>query len=204
MRIHTLVMQAAATSVTVAVGGLAIVAGRSWGPRFLNAAVLVEATLLTILALAYRTHREHVLRLIAEGGERLPLDEVSLEVERLQRPRCTRELARQLERALENAARCYQAPTGSPQGQGIRPLSGSLSDVRAIINSLQREVAPPAGLARLTLMLRGADESALSAGDSDTFRGKLAAVDQLLSMSLSSPGTVGRRREESHRHRRAD
>lgn len=71
--IHTLAVQAAATSVTVVVGELALVAGRSWGPRFLNAAVLVEATLLTILALACRSHQEHVLRLIADGVTTYPL-----------------------------------------------------------------------------------------------------------------------------------
>jgi hypothetical protein len=99
-RIHTLAVQTAATSITLLVGGLAVVAGLRWGPRFLNAAVLVEATLLTILALGQRSHREHILRLIADGGEYIPLEEVSLEVKRLARPGCASGLARQLERVL--------------------------------------------------------------------------------------------------------
>ena len=197
--VHTLTVQAAATSLTVVVGGLALVTGRSWGPRFLNAGVLVEATLLTILALACRSHREHVLRLIADGGEHTPLEEVSLEVSRLGGPRCTQALARQLERALKDAERSYQTQIASPPLDGVRRLPSFAMDVHEIVRCLRSEASPPAGLARLTLMLRGADESALYAGDKEALREQLTDISQLLSVPLSSTAGGSRREEKSSR-----
>lgn len=195
-RVHTLAVQAAATSLTVVVGGFALVASGSWAPRFLNAAVLVEATLLTILALTYQSHREHVLRLIADGGEYTPLEEVWLEVKRLERPRCARDLARQLERALEDAERSYQTPIASLQLEGVRLVPGVTMEVHEIVSCLRSEAAPPAGLARLTLMLRDADESALYGGDKNVLRQQLTDINQLLSVPLSSSAADRFRREE--------
>ena len=44
--IHTLAVQATATSSTLLLGALAVAERRSWGVRFLAAAVVVEVTLL--------------------------------------------------------------------------------------------------------------------------------------------------------------
>ncbi len=63
-----------ATSSTVLLGVLAVADRRPWGVRLLTAAVLVELTLLVILALAREIQREHILQLIASGGQRLRLE----------------------------------------------------------------------------------------------------------------------------------
>ena len=179
--IHTLAVQATATSSTVLLGVLAVAEHRSWGIRLLSAAVLVELTLLAILALARQIQREHILRLIASGGQRLRLQEVSREVEPSRQPEvrsATR--TKRLERALEDAERWHQIPIGSRPPQGIRLLAGFADEARAIVEQLRAGHAAVPGLALLDLMLSNGYESTLYAGDRDALREQLSRISHLM------------------------
>ena len=178
--IHTLAVQATATSSTLLFGVLAVAERRSWGIRLLSAAILVELTLLTILALARQIQREHILRLIASGGQRLRLQEVSREVNRLANPRYSAQLAKGLERALEDAQRWHQIPIASRPPQGIKLLAGFADEARAIVEQLRAGHAAVPGLAQLDLMLSNGYESTLYAGDRDALREQLSQISHLM------------------------
>jgi hypothetical protein len=178
--IHTLAVQATATSSTVLLGVVAVAERRSWGVRLLTAAVLVELTLLAILALARQIQREHILRLIASGGQRLRLEEVSREVNRLARPAYSAQLARRLERSLEDAEAWYQIPIGSRPPRGIKQLAAFAEETRGIVEQLRTGPAAVPGLALLDLMLSDGYDSTLYAGDRDALRDQLSRISQLL------------------------
>lgn len=180
IQIHTLAVQAVATSSTVLIGALAVAEHRAWGLRLLGAAVLVELTLLAILALARQIQREHVLRLIASGGQRLRLEEVSREVNHLANPRYSVQLAKRLERALEDAECWHRIPVASRPPQGIRLLAGFAGDTRTIVEQLRAGHAALPGVALLDLVLSGADESTLYAGDRDALREQLCRISNLM------------------------
>jgi len=179
--IHTLVVQATATSSTVLLGVLAVVERRSWGVRLLTAAVLVELTLLGILALAGQIRREHILRLIASGGQRLRLQEVSREVNRLASARYSAQLARRLERTLEDAQRWYQIPIASRPPPGVKLLAGFAEETRAIVEQLRAGHAAVPGLALLDLMLSDGGDSTLYAGNRDALGEQLWRISHLIS-----------------------
>src|SRR5215467_7760162 len=73
----------AAASGVVAVGGIGVAARRAWGIRLLCAALVAELVLLLLFALARQLQREHVLRLVASGHARLPVEEIAREAQRL-------------------------------------------------------------------------------------------------------------------------
>ena len=201
--IHTLAVQATATSSTVLLGVLAVAEHRSWGIRLLSAAVLVELSLLAIMALARQIQREHILRLIAVGGQRLRLQEVSREVNRLANPRYSAQLARRLERALEDAERWHQIPIGSRPPQGIRLLAGFADEARLIVEQLRAGHAAVPGLALLDLMLSNGSESTLFAGDRDALRGQLSQISHLIGRGterrprIVTPRTARTKKEQS-------
>ncbi len=179
--IHTLAIQATATSSTVLLGVVAVAEGRPWGVRLLTAATLVELTLLVILTLAREIQREHVLKLIASGGQRLRLEEVSREVSRLAHPRCSAQLARSLERALGDAERWDQIPIATRPPHGLKLLGEFADETRAIVEQLRAEHAALPGLALLELMLTNGNDSALYAGDPDALRTQLSRISHLIS-----------------------
>ena len=178
--IHTLAIQATATSSTVLLGVLVVAGRRSWGVTLLTAAILVELTLLGIMALARQIRREHILRLIATGGPRLQLEEVTREVNRLASPTYSAQLARRLERALEEAEDWHQIPIASRPPQGIRLLAGLAEQTHAIVENLRAAPAATPGLALLELMLSDGF-STLYAGDRDALREQLWQISQLIS-----------------------
>ncbi|MGB0098289.1 MAG: hypothetical protein WBP81_37840 [Solirubrobacteraceae bacterium] len=161
-------------------GVLAVAESRAWGIRLLTAAVLVEVTLLGIIALTRQIQREHVLRLIASGGQRLRLEEVSRELDRLISPRYEAQLARRLERALEDAERWYQIPIASRPPRGIRLLAGFADETRGIADHVRAGHAAVPGLALLELMLSDGDESMLYAGDREALREQLSRISHLM------------------------
>ena len=178
--VHTLAIQATATTSTVLLGVGAVADRRSWGVRLLTAAVLVELTLLAILALGRQIQREHILRLIAAGGQRLRLDEVSREASRLARPAYSARLARRLDRALEDAEGWYQIPIGSRPPREIQQLAAFAEQTRAIVKQLRTGPRAVPGLALLDLMLSGSYDSTLYAGNRDALRDQLSRISQLL------------------------
>ena len=178
--IHTLAVQATATSSALLIGVLAVAERRAWGVRLLTAAVLVELTLLAILVLARQIQREHVMRLIASGGERVRLEEVSREVKRLASPTSSVRLARRLERALEDAEGWYQIPIASRPPQGIKLLAGFAEQTRAIVAQLRAGPAAVPGLALLDLMLSNDRDSALYDGDRAALREQLWRISHLM------------------------
>ena len=180
IQIHTLAVQAAATSSTVVARGPRGRRAPFLGRTVAGAAVLVELTLLAILALARQIQREHILRLIASGGERLRLEEVSREVRRLANPRYSVQLAKRLERALEDAERWHRIPIASRPPQGIRLLAGFAGETRAIVEQLRAGHAALPGVALLDLVLSGGYESTLYAGDREALREQLWRISHLM------------------------
>ena len=197
--VHTLAVQATATSSMVLSGLLAVVAHRSWGVRLLGAAVLVELTLLAILWLAREIEREHVLRLIAGGGQRLRLEEVAREAKRLANPGYKEQLAKRLERALEDAERWHQIPVAARPPQGAKLMAEFAPDVRAMIDLLRAGRAALPGLALLDLVISGGYESTLYAGDRDALGEQLRRIANLMRCEtepLAMCGSAARRSEE--------
>ena len=177
--VHALGRQVAATSGAVAVGVLAVTEGRRWGWQVLGAALVVELTLFGILACARQVRREHVLRLIAAGRGRLPLEEVSRETLRLASPRHTRQLAARLERTFDDAVRWHELAFASRPPGAIRLLCSFAPEIEAIHAQLRAQPAVP-GLALLELLLIAGPDSALYAGDKSALRDQLGQIRLLL------------------------
>ena len=196
--IHTLVVQATATSSTVLVGVLAVAERRSWGVRLLAVAVLVEFALLAILMLARQIQREHILRLIAGGGQRVRLEEVARQVGRLADPRYRLQLARRLERALEDAEGWHRIPIASRPPRGIKVLAEFAPDAQTMIERLRVGHTAVPGLALLDLVLGGSYESTLYIGDRAALGEQLGRINYLL-----GSGTVGNERATRGREERS-
>jgi hypothetical protein len=179
--VQALVRQLVATSAAVLLGAIAVAARRAWGSRLLVAALVVELTLLGMLGLAREIRREHVLRLIARDRPRLPVAEVAREAQRLASPRHAAQLARRLDRALNEGVRWHELPVASRPPQGIRLLSGFAPEVNEIVAELRSGKAAVSGIALLELFLIGGHGSGLYAGDEDKLREQLWQIRHLLS-----------------------
>ena len=177
--VHALARQVAATSVRWRWGCSPSTEGRRWGWQLLGAALVVELTLFGILAFARQVRREHVLRLIAAGRGRLPLEEVSRETLRLASPRHTRQLAARLERTFDDAVRWHELAFASRPPAAIRPLCSFAPEIEAIHAQLRAQPAVP-GLALLELLLIAGPDSALYAGDKSALRDQLGQIRLLL------------------------
>src|SRR5262249_5392943 len=138
---HALACQAATTSALVVLGVLAVAEGRSWGGRLFGAALVVELALLGMFACVRQNQREHALRLIAGGYDRLPLLDVSREVSRLARPLHARQLAARLERAFDDAEGWHQLAVACRPPVGIRVLCSCAPEVGAIVALLRARPA---------------------------------------------------------------
>jgi hypothetical protein len=179
---HAVARQVATTWIPVAVAVLAVVAGRPWGWSLLAAALVVELTLLGILAFIQQVQREHVLRLIASGRARLPLEEVSREIARLPSPRHVRQLARRLERTFRDAERWGELAIAFRPPAATRVLCLFGSEVDAIVAQLRGQPGVP-GLASLELLLIGGPDSALYCGDEKGLGEQLSLIRGLLAQS---------------------
>jgi hypothetical protein len=184
--VHALVRQVTATSGVVALGVLAVAAHRTCGIRLLCAALIVELTLVGILALAQQVQRERVLRLIASGHAQLPVEEVACQARRLATPRHHAQLARRLERGLEEAICWHQLAVASRPPPGIRLLCAFAPEVHAIVDQLRSGKAALPGVALLELFLIGGYGSSLYAGDRDALREQLWRIRSLLSHPASA------------------
>jgi hypothetical protein len=184
--VHALVRQVAATSGVVALGVLALCEHRAWGVRLLCAALIVELSLVGILALALQVQREHVLRLIATGRGELPVEEVAREAQRLATPRHHAQLATRLERGLEEAVCWHQLTVASRPPPGVRLLCEFAPEVDAIVDQLRGGRVALPGVALLELFLIGGYGSSLYAGDRDALREQLWRIRSLLSHRASA------------------
>lgn len=169
-----------AVSGVVAVGVLAVAGRRAGGIRLLCAALVAELVLFMVCALARQLQREHVLRLIASGRARLPVEEISREAQRLVTPRHRAQLAERLERALDEAVRWHRLPVASRPPPGVRLLCEFAPEVRAIAGQLRHGQPALPGIALLELFLAGGYASALYAGDHDLLREQLWRIRYLI------------------------
>jgi len=186
--VRVLAWQMAAVSGVVAVSALAVAGRRGWGIGLLCAALVAELVLVMLCALARQLGREHVLRLIAGGCARLPVEEISREAQRLVTPRHRAQLAERLERALDEAVRWHQLPVASRPPPGVRLLRGFASEVGAIAGQLRCGQPAVPGVALLELFLTGGYGSALYAGDSDLLREQLWRIRSLICPAASAEG----------------
>jgi hypothetical protein len=188
--VHVVAWLVAAASGAAVGGALGVAERRAWGIRLLCAALVAELVLLLLFALARQLRREHVLRLIAGGRARLPVEEIAREAQRLVTARHRAHLAERLERALDEAVRWPQLPVASRPPPGIRVLCAFAPEVRAIAGQLRG--GPPAlpGVAVLELFLTGGYGSALYAGDEDLLREHLWRIRYLLCPAAPAGGAV--------------
>src|SRR5262249_36005095 len=132
--------------------------------------------------LVRQVQREHVLRLIASGRARLPLEEVSREVLRLPSPRHVRQLAARLERSFHDAEHWGELAIASRSPSATTMLCLFAPAAHAILQQCGDAPALP-GLASLELLLIGGPDSALYGGDEDALREQLSRIGRLLAQS---------------------
>jgi hypothetical protein len=176
---HSVARQVAATWIAVAAAVLAVISARPWGWSLFAAALVVELTLLGIFHFVRQVQREHVLRLIASGRTRLPLEEVSREAMRLASPRHVRQLAVELKRTFDDAERWDELAIAFRPPAATRMLRLFAFEVDAILAQLRGQPGLP-GLASLELLLIGGPDSALYSGDENALREQLRQLRCLL------------------------
>jgi hypothetical protein len=183
---------AVAASAAVTAAALGAAERAAWGIPMLCAALVAELVLVMLVALARQLRREHVLRLIASGRSRLPVEEIAREAQRLVTPAHRASLAERLERALDNALRWHQLPVATRPPPGITLLCGFAPEVRAITGQLRAGQLALPGVALLELLLAGGYGSALYAGDQDLLREYLGRIRCLICPATPAEG--------GHRH----
>jgi len=171
---------AVAASAAAMAAALGTAERSGWGIPMLCAALVAELVLLMLFALARRLRREHVLRLIASGRARLPVEEIAREAQRLVTPAHLAGLAERLDRALDDALRWHQLPVATRPPPGITLLCGFAPEVRAITGQLRAGQSALPGVALLELLLAGGYGSALYACDQDLLREHLGRIRHLI------------------------
>jgi hypothetical protein len=183
---------AVAGSAAVTAAALGAAERSAWGIPMLCAALVAELVLLMLVALARQLRREQVLRLIASGCARLPVEEIAREAQRLVTPAHRADLAERLERALDDALRWHQLPVATRPPPGITLLCGFAPEVRAITGQLRSGQSALPGVALLELFLVGGYGSVLYAGDQDLLRECLGRIRYLI--CADTPADGGHRR----------
>lgn len=178
--VGVLARQAATTGAVVAVGAIATLQRREWGPSVLGVAVLLTLALIAALVLARQARHEDILRLVAAGQGPLGLADVAHEADRLVGSAQRAALARRLDRALADAHGWHQIAVAQRPPPGIRLLVGLTNEVEDILERVQGGDVAPGGLALLELMLIGGYDSALYVGDRQALREQLWRVRYLL------------------------
>jgi hypothetical protein len=179
--LEVLARQAVVMLPVVAVGAIAVAQRRVFGVRLLSAAAVVEPTLIALIVFVGRVRRDHVLRLIAAGGEMLPLEQVSRQARALVNEKHLASLAAWLERVLEQAVRYEELAVTSRPPPGLRVLGQFEREVRAIVSGLSSGHVAVRGVALLELMRTEGYESAVYTGDQVSLREELWRVRHLLS-----------------------
>jgi hypothetical protein len=186
--VRVLAWQMAAAAAAVAVGAFAVAGRRGWGIGLLCAALVAELVLVLLCTLARQLGREHLLRLIAGGCARRPVEEISRQAQRLVTPRHRAQLAERLERALDEAVRWHQLPVASRPPPAVRLLWAFAPEVGAIVEQLRTGQPAVPGVALLELSLTGGYGSAVYAGDSDLLREQLWRILSLICPAASAEG----------------
>jgi hypothetical protein len=166
----------------------AVLAGVSEARAFLAAAFAVQVAMTWRLVLRASARRDHVLDLIAEGREDLPLRSVARERRRLRDPGHRVRLARALD-ALRDEATTPLVRRSSRLPLYCRRVVATVApELEATAQALRRRDASVRGVALSERLLSGYD-SPLYADDADRLREQLRRIQFLLDAAGSQPVT---------------
>jgi GTP:adenosylcobinamide-phosphate guanylyltransferase len=155
--IRARVRQATVVTAIIAASATAALAGVADARAALVAAVAVEVALVCVLAALAAAKRDHLLDLIIEGREHLPLPQVARERERLLDSRYRTQLSQSLE-ALHHEAEhpILHRPSDLPlYRRGV--IAAVAPDLVETARSLRNEHAGSAGVALAERLLNGHD-----------------------------------------------
>jgi hypothetical protein len=179
--------QLLATMCVLAASLIALAGGAMWAPGIAASAGLVLLALGALAALLRQRRREHVLALIAEGHEALPVAAVERERGRLLDRRTRSCLAASFESLVAEAAK----PPGMP-GPPLfdRAVVGAVADeLHELAALLRDEPSSARGLALTWCLLSDGVASPLHRGDVAALRDELGRIGYLL--RAAGPGPRG-------------
>jgi hypothetical protein len=176
------------TLLAASVSALLAGVSQAFAAAVLVAAVVVQCALTWRLVTRASAKRDHVLDLIAEGREDLPLRSVARERRRLLDHRHRIRLARSLDELREEAATpVLRRPSGLPLYRR-RVVAAVARELAQTAQALRRSDASLCGIAMSERLLSGHD-SPLYADDADRLREELNRIRFLLE-ALRGAGPV--------------
>ncbi len=184
--VRTLAMQAATTAGAVVFAAIAAAERVSWGARMFRVAMIVELLLIVMLAITLRLQREDVLRVIAGGGENLPLAEVTRATRQLANPMHVSDLADRLALAFQDAREWRQCQVASRRREGVKLLQGFGHEIGDIVGLLRTGEPTLRGLALLEVFLISIYRSVVYLGGEKELQQQLWRIRYLL-----TPGEAG-------------
>jgi hypothetical protein len=137
------------------------------GPELLAAAIVAIIVILPLVVLDRSRHRERALRLIAQGAADDSCDMTAMMVTG---PRCGKDLAAALARALDQAERRESLPVAARPPEAVCNLASCRAEIEEIGALAESDDAEPAGLALLELSLLEGYSSPVYSSDPRTLR----------------------------------
>ena len=187
--------QSLAISCVLAASLIALAGGAVWAPGIAGSAGLVLLALGAVGALLRQRRRDHVLALIAEGREELPVEAVERERHRLLDRRTRSRLAASFESLVEEAA---QPPVVPAPPLFDRTVVGGVADeLRELAALLRDEPASARGVALAWCLLSDGVRSPLHRGDVTALREELRRILHLLRAAGVEPRGADRRAPSS-------
>ena len=176
--LKAVVWQSLAIACLSAAGLIALAGGAVWAPWIVGSAGLVLLALGAMGALLCQRRRDHVLALIAEGREKVPVEAVERGRSRLLNRRTRTRLAASFDSLVEEAARPPVVP-GPPLFD--RAVVGSVArELHELAALLRDEPSSARGVALAWCLLSDGVGSPLHRGDVAALREELRRILHLL------------------------
>jgi hypothetical protein len=189
--LKAVVWQSLAISCVLAASLIALAGGAVWAPGIAGSAGLVLLVLGAVGTLLRQRRRDHVLALIAEGREELPVEAVERERGRLLDRRTRSRLAASFDSLVEEAVLPPVVP-GPPLFD--RAVVGGVADeLRELAALLRDEPSSARGVALAWCLLSDGVRSPLHRGDVTALREELRRILHLLRAAGVEPRGADRR-----------